>query len=211
MGVTFIALALLACAWVVLLAPDLRNRGGGRSRSNSVKSFRDQLSGLDRTRPQHGGPRAGGRPSRPMSGPMGGAVRRPVAGTRPAAGARPVGGHAARGPVRGPVRAVPGAGSSLGPRSSLLPRSSAEAAQRRMLVLAVLAGLAFVTLVGGLAGPRVLLFVHLLVDAALAGFAYLLWERSARSRSRGSSLVTLSRIDDDGDDDVVLRREATGS
>jgi hypothetical protein len=90
-----------------------------------------------------------------------------------------------------------------------MPRSAAEAARRRSLVLAVLAGLAFVTLIGGVAGPRVLLFVHLLVDAALAGFAYLLWERSARSRVRGSSLVTLSRVD--GDEEIVLRREATGS
>jgi hypothetical protein len=192
-GVTFIALGLLACAWAVLLVPDLRNRGGSSHRSNSVKSFRDHLSGLDRTRPPHLGGRPTGRPSGPMAGP----VRRPVAATRPVV-AGP------RGPVRAPVRTLPG------PRSPLVPRSAAEAARRRSLVLAALVGLAFVTLVGGLVGPRALLFVHLLVDAALAGFAYLLWERSARSRLRGSSLVTLSRVDDDGDD-VVLRREATGS
>lgn len=188
MGVTFIALGLLACAWAVLLVPDLRNRSSSSNRSNSVQSFRDHLSGLDRTRPSHTGVRPAGRPTRPASGPAG----RPVT----------VGPRVASTGHRGPVRALPVS------TSPFMPRSAAEAARRRSLVLAALVGLAFVTLVGGFAGSRLLLFVHLLVDAALAGFAYLLWERSARSRLRESSLVTLSRVDDD---EVALRHEATGS
>ena len=96
------------------------------------------------------------------------------------------------------------------PTAPFLPRSPVEAAQRRLLVLAVLAGVAVLTLVGALVGPSVLLFVHLLVDAALAAYVYLLWERAGRSRSRRSSLATLTPVTDD-EADVVLRRRASGS
>ena len=51
MGLTFIAIVLLASAWAAILLPDLRNRGGAPRRNNSVKSFNQQLSGLGRTRP----------------------------------------------------------------------------------------------------------------------------------------------------------------
>jgi hypothetical protein len=198
-GVTFIALGLLACAWAVLLVPDLRNRGSSGGRANSVKSFQDQLSGLDRTRPQHQGARPAPRGVRP--GPVPGA--RPGGPTQ-----RPVRGTATGAPARGPVRRAP----LPAPRASspFVPRSRAEAAQRRLLVLAVLVGLSVLTFLAALVGPRVLLFVHLLVDAALAAYAYLLWERASRSRARHSSLVTLSTMADD-DTDLVLRRRASGS
>ena len=194
MGVTVIAVGLLACAWAVLLLPDLRNRGSARGHGNSVKSFRDQLSGLDRTRPHASGHRPG---ARPATGRQSTPVR-PIAGAARTAPGAPV------------VRRVPTAPRAIGSAASpLLPRSRAEAAQRRLLVLVLLVGLALVTFVGALVGPRMLMFVHLLVDATLAAYAYLLWERAARSRARHSSLVTLSSAVTD--DDVVLQREASGS
>ena len=81
------------------------------------------------------------------------------------------------------------------------------------MTLAALVGLALVTLLAGLLAARALLLVHLLVDAALGAYAYLLWERSARARTRRSSLVTLGgQSAADGSATVThLRREATGS
>ena len=95
----------------------------------------------------------------------------------------------------------------------MLPRNRAEAAQRRLITLAVLVGLALVTLVGGLVAARALLFVHLLVDAALGGFVFLLWERSARTRTRRSSLATLADRPGLGESSSppLLRREASGN
>ncbi len=94
----------------------------------------------------------------------------------------------------------------------MLPRNRAEAAQRRLVTLAVLVGLALVTLLAGLVAARALLLVHLLVDAALGAYVYLLWERSAQARTRRSSLVTLGEQSAaDGSATVThLRREATG-
>jgi hypothetical protein len=87
-----------------------------------------------------------------------------------------------------------------------MPRSRGEAARRRQLVLAVLVALALVTLLGGLVVSGALLVLHLLVDAALGIYAYLLWERASRTRTR-SSFLTLDTVEDD----LTLRREASGS
>ena len=206
MGLTFIAVVLLAAAWAAILLPDLRNRGSAPRRSNSVKSFRQHLSGLDRTRPGAGygvAPNRGARPvanragtsARPLHGPV------TAAHTTPSS-ARP-GGSSAR----------PRPRTATAPRSAMLPRNRAEAAQRRLVTFAALVGLALVTLVAGLVAARALLLVHLLVDAALGAYVYLLWERSARARTRRSSLVTLgAQSVAEGSATVThLRREATGS
>lgn len=227
MGLTFIAIVLLAGAWAAILLPDLRNRSRAPRRNNSVKSFRQQLSGLDRTRPQGMGSRPGlaqrpgltSRPPvsrrdasmhapRPRSGPQGGAPTRRVAGPAPS-----------------PRHSQTPAAEA---RSSMMPRTRAEAAKRRVLTVAVLVGLAAVLLVGGLVLSRMLLFAHLLVDSLLAGFVYLSWERTNRAAARRSSLGTLGTAQrrdetqrrgatlDLDDDDVVasitpLVRRAAGS
>ena len=186
MGLTFIAIVLLVGAWAAILLPDLRNRGGAPRRNNSVKSFNQQLSGLDRTRP------AGLRPPGPGSrAPL---ARRESAMNTP----RPRTGPTGHAPM---VAARPGAPTAaarrrpappLEARSTMMPRTRAEAARRRVLAVSVLVSLAFVTLVGGLVVSRTLLFGHLVVDALLAGFVYLSWERSNRAGTRRSSLVTLA-------------------
>lgn len=209
MGLTFIAVVLLAAAWAAILLPDLRNRSSAPRRSDSVKSFRQHLSGLDRTRP---GVTTRSPYGRPVASAPGAAMRRP----RPAP-ARSAGGLGPRAsaPVRpgGPVGPVRTAGVRPSPArpvgaasSAFVPRSRVEAARRRQLVLAVLAGLALVTLLGGLAVSSALLVLHLLVDAALGVYGYLLWERASRTRAR-SSFLTLDKVDDD----LTLRREASGS
>lgn len=193
MGLTFIAVVLLAAAWAAILLPDLRNRAGSSRRSDPVKSFRQQLSGLDRTRP--------------VSGRGQSAYGRPVAGAPAARRPRPAG-PAARAGGLGPRAGAPARplAARPAPRSAFLPRSSAEAAMRRRLVLGVLVGLAVLTLLGGVVVSGALLVLHLLVDATLGVYAYLLWERGTRTRSRASSFLTL----DADDDDVVVRREAAG-
>ena len=65
--------------------------------------------------------------------------------------------------------------------------------------------LILLTLLGGVVVSGALLVLHLLVDAALGVYAYLLWERAARTRTRASSFLTLA-----ADDEVVVR-EASGS
>lgn len=202
MGLTFIAIVLLAGAWAAILLPDLRNRGGAPRRNNSnnsVKSFNQQLSGLDRTRPS--GLR---RPSPASRAPF---ARRESAMNTP----RPRTGPAGRAPVAAarPGAPTPGARRRPNPpldaRSSMMPRTGAEAAKRRVLTASVLVSLAFVTLVGGLVVTRTLLFGHLVVDALLAGFVYLSWERSNRAGARRSSLVTLAN-----ERKGAVRREADG-
>ena len=42
MGLTFIAVVLLAAAWAAILLPDLRNRSSAPRRADSVKLFRQQ-------------------------------------------------------------------------------------------------------------------------------------------------------------------------
>jgi hypothetical protein len=195
-GLTFIAIVLLAGAWAAILLPDLRNRGTAPRRNNSVKSFRQQLSGLDRTRPQGIAPRPGAS-SRPTAPRRDGGVR--------AAHARPVAPRVAGAP--GSVaRRLPA--SALDQRSSLMPRNRAEAAKRRLLTVALLAGLAVVTLLAGVFVNRTLLLGHLVVDALLAAFVYLSWERTNRSATRRSSLVTLAPEDDLESVSPLVRRAA---
>ncbi len=206
MGLTFIAVVLLAAAWAAILLPDLRNRGSAPRRSNSVESFRQHLSGLDRTRPGAGYGAAPNRGARPLTNRAGTSAR-PLHGPATTAHSTP---SSAR---PGGPSARPRPRTATAPRSSMLPRNRAEAAQRRLVTLAALVGLALVTLLAGLVAARALLLVHLLVDAALGAYVYLLWERSARARTRRSSLVTLgAQSVADGSATVThLRREATGS
>ncbi len=75
------------------------------------------------------------------------------------------------------------------------------------MVLLALVGLAVVTLVGGLVGPRSVLGLHLVVDVALAAYAYLLGERASQVRRRVGPVV----LRDDDLDDPVLHRKAAGS
>ena len=218
MGLTFIAIVLLAGAWAAILLPDLRNRGGAPRRNNSVKSFRQQLSGLDRTRPQNTRPHnmvpRPGLTSRPPTARPGAPMMTP----------RPRTGTAGPAPTRVARTTAPMPSSRLRPnapvdtRSSMMPRNRVEAAKRRALTASVLVGLALITLIGGIAVNRTLLFAHLLVDAVLAGFVYLSWERSNRAGARRSSLVTLGRDRDAeqaGHDEVatvspIARRAAGG-
>ncbi len=177
MGLTFIAIVLLAGAWAAILLPDLRNRGGAPRRNNSVKSFNQQLSGLDRTRPQ-----GMYRPGMSSRAPI---ARResPMYAPRPRGTAARPGAPTPAGRVR--------PNPPLVARSSTMPRTRAEAAKRRLATVSVLATLALLTLVGGVLLSRTLLFAHVVVDALLAGFVYLAWERSKRTGARRSSLVTL--------------------
>jgi hypothetical protein len=195
-GLTFIAVVLLAAAWAAILLPDLRNRSSAPRRTDSVKSFRQQLSGLDRTRP---GVTTRSPYGRPVAAASPDAARRP----RPAAPARAAGGLGPR--AAAPTRSL-APRPMVTPRSAFLPRNRNEAAQRRRLVLALLVATALLTLLGGLVVTGALFILHLLVDAALGVYGYLLWERASRTRAR-SKFLTLDTVDDD----VVLRREATGS
>ncbi len=201
MGLTFIAIALLGVAWAFLLVPDLLGRRGAPRRSNSVTSFRDHLSGLDRTRP------AGtARGSAPTVSP------RPLRTSSPAVTAPTT----SPGPRTVRPRPAPAALSS---RSSIMPRSRAEAARRRTTATTILAVFALVSLVAGLVISPALLLVHLVADALLGGFVYLSWERASRSRTRRSSLVSMhgrsaggaTRSEGGGAVITPLRREASGS
>lgn len=186
MGLTFIAIVLLASAWAAILLPDLRNRGGAPRRNNSVKSFNQQLSGLGRTRPSG---------SRPLGSSSRATLARPASAVN---SPRPRTSVTGQSPMEAAHPGAPAAAAQRRPappvdvRSTMMPRTRAEAAIRRVAAVSVLVTLAFVTLIGGLVASRALLFGHLVVDALLVGFVYLSWERSNRAGMRRSSLVTLS-------------------
>lgn len=80
-------------------------------------------------------------------------------------------------PQRGPVQ-------HHAPRTAkapLSPRSNAQARQRRRNVLFALAGIAFVTLAAGILISPLFFVVHLLADAALGGFVWMLIEHRNRA------------------------------
>jgi hypothetical protein len=97
-----------------------------------------------------------------------------------------------------------------GPRSTIAPRSSAQARKRRQNLLFVLAGLAVVTLLAGVLVSPLLLVVHLLTDLALGGYVALLVQHRNRLYERRTTRDLRSgvRVRDDAQ---LLRRRASGS
>lgn len=87
-------------------------------------------------------------------------------------------------PQRGPVQQQRSPRSS---NSSLSPRSTVQARQRRRNVLFALVGLAIVTLAAGIIVSPIFFVVHLLVDAALGGFVWMLVEHRNRAYEQRSS------------------------
>lgn len=150
-------LVILAVMWVVVLVPPLlRSRQDSRP-SDSVVSFRRQLSTLQRTGPQL---RSAGQASPVRAVYPAGAVRPRTA--RP--DARPSGrttGYGAYGSAPGPAHPV----------RSLRP----SARQRRRNVLFTLATFAGGTLLLAVAsGNRTVWYVHIVADVLVLGYVYLL-------------------------------------
>jgi Flp pilus assembly protein TadB len=156
--VSLVVLVILAIVWAVFLLPQLVRARAERS-SDSIGAFRNQLSVLERTTPatssrsvtqlrsaSRSQASLGGRPGQPRQAPP--APRQVPAARRPAGSARPHSRHAA---------------------------GRALARKRRRDVLCGLLVAMGVTLVLGLLPPlRMLLVVHLLVDALFAGYVALL-------------------------------------
>ena len=168
---------ILAAMWVLVLVPPLlRSRSEGRP-STSVGSFRQQLATLSRTGPD---PRAARALERSVVS-MHAAERRAADRTR------------GRGPAAyyydeyDDYRPYPGAGGHAAPRAARMParrpapigysvRSGrAEVRRRRQNVLFGLLAAAAVTALGGFGfGISALIAVHLLIDALLVFYVYLL-------------------------------------
>jgi Flp pilus assembly protein TadB len=91
--------------------------------------------------------------------------------------------------------------------SSVAPRSDLQARQRRQAVLFALVGLAVVTLAAGLLVSPVLLVVHLVVDAALGGFVWMLVSHRRRLDARRAVATRRDRYESA----PVMRRRASGS
>jgi predicted membrane protein len=65
-----------------------------------------------------------------------------------------------------------------------------------VLTIAALGALAALTLLVAVTLSSAFMLLHLIVDAVLAGYLYLVWERANRSGRRASSLVTLREAPD---------------
>jgi hypothetical protein len=163
-----LVVVILAAMWVLVLVPPLlRSRSEGRP-STSVGSFRQQLATLSRTGPD---PRAARALQRSAMHPPTG---RQVADVRPLRG--PVSpyyddydGHPQ---TRGYVAARPIARPA---RGYAVRSGRAEVRRRRQNVLFALLAAAAVTALGGFGlGISGLIAVHLLVDALLVFYVYLL-------------------------------------
>ncbi len=168
---------ILAAMWVLVLVPPLlRSRSEGRP-STSVGSFRHQLATLSRTGP---GSRAARRslsrsvvpmhvPGRPAPGVDGRQVRGPVSPYYDDHEYDDLAGHgyapsAPRSRVGRPV-----------PMGYSVRSGRAEVRRRRQNVLFALLAAAVVTALGAFGlGIRALIAVHLLVDALLVFYVYLL-------------------------------------
>jgi len=160
--VTLLVLVILAVMWVVVLVPPLlRSRQDSRP-SDSVVSFRRQLSTLQRTGPQL---RPVGRSQAPRSARSLTSVGGPHVGR---ANYAPSYGHGQGGYGYGQsARASFGAGSY---------RMSKVAARRRrqniLFVLAVAAAGTLLLALGSASTP--VWYAHIVVDVLLAGYVYLL-------------------------------------
>jgi hypothetical protein len=170
-GVTPLVVVILAAMWVLVLVPPLlRSRSEGRP-STSVGSFRQQLATLSRTGPD---PRAAARALQRSAASMHAPMRRQVADVRPLRG--PVSpyydDYDERPQARGYVAARPLARPA---RGYAVRSGRAEVRRRRQNVLFALLAAAAVTALGGFGlGISGLIAVHLLVDALLVFYVYLL-------------------------------------
>jgi len=143
-----LVVVILAVMWVLVLVPPmLRSRHDGRP-SSSISSFRRQLSTLGRTTPT---------------------VFARVPG-------RPAGGFHRAAPSPMPYRPGPSYGMRPAHRPSARGYSQRYAAKRRrQQVLLTLVGVAFFTAVLAFGmGVPAMLWLNLLVDAALVGYVVLL-------------------------------------
>jgi cytochrome c-type biogenesis protein CcmH/NrfG len=93
------------------------------------------------------------------------------------------------------------------PSSSIAPRTNAHARQRRQAVLFALFGAAVVTLVAGVFVSPLFLAVHLVIDAALAGFVWMLVTHRRRIDGLRSAAMRRDRYEAA----PILRRRASGS
>jgi Flp pilus assembly protein TadB len=91
--------------------------------------------------------------------------------------------------------------------SSLAPRSSAHARKRRQNLLLALLGVAVVTLVAGIVVMPLLLVVHLVADAALGGYVYLLVQHRNQMYERRTTRDLRAGYEAP----PVARRRASGS
>jgi hypothetical protein len=182
--VTPLVVVILAAMWVLVLVPPLlRSRSEGRP-STSIGSFRRQLATLSRTQPDpRSAMRSLNRAVVPMHPPPAG--RRPVSGYAhgpPPARARtayeqPVyeseyddHSPAYRRPAARPMQPRSTASLGYGGRTT-----RADVRRRRTNVLFGLLALAAATAVGGFGlGVSALIAVHVLVDAVLVFYVYLL-------------------------------------
>jgi hypothetical protein len=157
--VTLLVLVILAVMWVVVLVPPLlRSRQDSRP-SDSVVSFRRQLSTLQRTGPQL---RPVGRVAPGRSGPRG------LVGVGAHAGTRSAGYGRGRGYGSGYGFQARRTGTSY-------RMSRAAARRRRQNVLFVLGVAATGTLLLALgSASRYVWYANAVADVALAGYVYLL-------------------------------------
>jgi cytochrome c-type biogenesis protein CcmH/NrfG len=93
------------------------------------------------------------------------------------------------------------------PRSPHAARSSMQARRRRQNVLAGLVAVAVVTLAGGVLVSPVFFALHLLVDAALGGFVWLLVEHRNRAAEQRAPRARRERVETT----PFTRRRAAGS
>jgi hypothetical protein len=165
-----LVVVILAAMWVLVLVPPLlRSRSEGRP-STSVGSFRQQLNTLSRTGPDPRAARALHRSAVPMHAPS----RRQVGDVRLLRGqvSPYYDDHDDRPQTRGYAAPRPAAHPA---RGYAVRSGRAEVRRRRQNVLFALLAAAAVTALAGFAlGISGLIAVHLLVDAVLVFYVYLL-------------------------------------
>jgi hypothetical protein len=194
----------LIIVWAIVLLPDVLQRVSRTRRSDSIRSFRSQLSSLGGTN--------GSRRShdnvidlRTRS-----ALNRPVAASRPIAPSRPTSAPIDSAQSAGPVQPRPRPAGS-GPHAV-----SPEVRKRRQEVLTTLGSLAVLTLLATVAIGGPFLAVHLLVDLLLVTYVVLLAQVMAVvppvvARPRGQSLAPLSPLDNLRSPAIDLRTGSVGN
>lgn len=188
----FIIFFALAVAWAVVLGPDLLKRRGGGSRS-----FRSSGRGLSlglglslpsrkpapMSRSLSGAVGGGGVPMGSRIGARSSVVPFPTApGTQSRA-------RVTHGPVR---RRRGGIGAP--------PASALDAARRRIYVLSILIAAAVLSLSVAIGVWRPFLFVHFVIDLALAVYVYMLFEMRAQAAAEDDELEDELDVDDDGEE-----------
>lgn len=160
---TPLIIVILAAMWLVVLVPPLlRSRSEARP-SESISSFQRQLSTLGRSTPT-----GTFRPARPLgyAGPPARVTARPHGPRTTTFGPAP---RTQRAAAYGPATR----GWSAAPPHRLSQRTAAK--RRRQQVLLTLVALAFFTAVLSFGlGIQAALVAHVVVDALLVGYVYLL-------------------------------------